>query len=156
MQGKKIVIAIALFSVIAATAITLMMTKSERFDTTKQTQNKVIDPKNIVKITVAVEGMTCTACEPTIHMMVKKLSGIASVKASYVDKNTVVEFDKTQTTASDIIQAIKETGYKVTAYEDTSGKHELSTQRLTPKKQDNAMKCGAGKCGSSMKCGSSN
>ncbi len=153
MQGKKFVLILVAFMVIATVVITLLMTQSERFDDQGQKKAQTINPANIVKITVAVEGMTCTACEPTIHMMVNKVPGIVSVKASYGASNTVVEYDQTQTNTAEIIKAIADTGYKPISYEDATGKHLVAQTHETPQKQDKAMKCGAGKCGAAMKCG---
>lgn len=57
--------------------------------------------------------MGCASCEPEVETTVGKLSGVRSVKASCVKKNTVVLFDSTQTSAIAIRQAINSTGYTV-------------------------------------------
>jgi len=65
------------------------------------------------KITLAVEGMTCTSCEIHIENEVKKLSGVSSVKASYESKSATVEYDPKKVDESKIIAAINSTGYTV-------------------------------------------
>lgn len=65
------------------------------------------------KITLAVEGMTCTSCEQHIESEVKKLSGVSEVKASYENKSTTVEYDPQKVDETKIIAAINGTGYTV-------------------------------------------
>jgi mercuric ion transport protein len=65
------------------------------------------------KITLGVNGMTCASCEHHIESEVIKLSGISSVKASYENKSTVVEFNPQRVDEAKIIAAINETGYTV-------------------------------------------
>lgn len=65
------------------------------------------------KITLAVEGMTCTSCEHHIESEVKKLPGVSGVKASYENKSTTVEYDPQKVDETKIIAAINSTGYTV-------------------------------------------
>ena len=59
-----------------------------------------------------VDGMTCESCEHHITSEVNKLVGIQSVKASYANNNTIVEFDPKQVNINQIQQAIGHTGYQ--------------------------------------------
>ena len=72
-----------------------------------------VSQSNIEKHTFDVEGMTCAGCEAHVESEVNKLDGIISVKASYENANTIVEFDKTKTDLPTIRKAIESTGYKV-------------------------------------------
>jgi len=72
-----------------------------------------VSQSNIEKQTFEVEGMTCAGCEAHVESEVNKLDGIISVKASYENANTIVEFDKTKTDLPVIRKAIESTGYKV-------------------------------------------
>ncbi|WP_052184288.1 mercuric transport protein MerTP [Psychroserpens sp. Hel_I_66] len=72
-----------------------------------------VSQSNIEKHTFDVEGMTCAGCEAHVESEVNKLDGIISVKASYENANTIVEFDKTKTDLPAIRKAIEKTGYKV-------------------------------------------
>lgn len=76
---------------------------------------------NIIKYTFEVEGMTCAGCEAHVESEVNNLDGILSVKASYANTNTVVEYDKTKVDLTAIRKAINTTGYKVI---DTENKKE--------------------------------
>jgi len=73
-----------------------------------------VSQSNVEKHTFDVEGMTCAGCEAHVESEVNKLDGIISVKASYENANTVVEFDKTKIDESEIEKAINSTGYNVT------------------------------------------
>jgi len=72
-----------------------------------------VSQSNIEKHTFEVAGMTCAGCEALVESEVNKLDGIISVKASYENANTIVEFDKTKTDLPAIRKAIENTGYKV-------------------------------------------
>jgi copper ion binding protein len=62
-------------------------------------------------VEIQIEGMTCNACQNHVDFAVNELSGIVSVKTSYENQNTVIEFDKTQTSVDQINKAINSTGY---------------------------------------------
>lgn len=65
----------------------------------------------------AVEGMTCTGCEQTVELNVKKIEGIGSVEASHTEKIAVVTFNPAKADTADIKEAIIASGYKVTGLE---------------------------------------
>lgn len=73
----------------------------------------VDDQEKNKKVTLSVSGMTCASCEHHIESEVVKLSGVSSVKASYANKSTVVEYDPQKVDEAKIIAAINGTGYKV-------------------------------------------
>lgn len=63
-------------------------------------------------VTVAINGMTCTGCENTIHDAVTKIAGVTDIKASHLDSTAVVSFDSTKTSVAAIGDAINEAGYE--------------------------------------------
>lgn len=77
-----------------------------------QNENNVVLQEKNKKIILAVEGMTCTSCEHHIESEVSKVSGVSSVKASYQNKSTTVEFDPLKVDEAKIIATINGTGYK--------------------------------------------
>lgn len=108
---------------------------------TAESEEKVVkvEAKNLSKIVLNVEGMTCEGCESAIQTNLSKLDGVTSVKASHVAKTTEIEFDTTKIDTAKLETAIVETGYKiVTAKEAKLPSKEVSSSE---------MKCGAGKCG---------
>jgi len=73
----------------------------------------VVDKNNIQKIDFKIDGMTCDACQNHVDHVVNELPGIIDVKTSYLEGNSRVEFDATQTNIPEIEKAINSTGYKV-------------------------------------------
>lgn len=73
----------------------------------------ISDPDNVHSVAFSIDGMTCTGCEHHIENAVSKLEGIVTVKASYQDANTMVEFDQSRTTLESVVEAINSTGYEV-------------------------------------------
>ncbi len=63
-------------------------------------------------VVIEVEGMTCAGCEPHINETLKILNGVASVEASYENKNVKVVYKPRQITLEQIKKAIDEIGYK--------------------------------------------
>lgn len=103
----------------------------------------VIDQANVLQKVIAVEGMTCESCEATIERAGEKIEGVVSIEASASDKRAIVEYDATQTSLEQIMQAITATGYKTLGAEDFSEERESNAS---------ASRCGTGKCGTG-KCG---
>lgn len=94
---------------------------------------------------VDIEGMTCQECEITIKEAGEKIRGISKITASSTDQQAIVEYDSAQTDIETIMKAIRETGYR-----PKSSKNVPSDYAFQTPKAPAAMKCGAGKCGSSM------
>jgi len=126
-----------------------------------------VEKRNLQTIEIAIEGMTCKACEATIEKVVLETGAVGSVKASSQNKNALIHFDNTKTNIDEIAKAIATTGYKPVAYiQDgkrisivgvTVSKHEEVQKEVLPTKATSKCgggKCGEGKCGSG-KCGSS-
>jgi copper ion binding protein len=65
----------------------------------------------MLKKTFCVSDMHCSNCAMKIEGLEDDLPGVKSVSASYQKGKVVVEFDETQLTTEDIIQAIKKQGY---------------------------------------------
>ncbi|WP_192820134.1 mercuric transport protein MerTP [Rufibacter sp. LB8] len=70
---------------------------------------------SVQAVELKITGMTCSACEGHVNGEVNKLKGIQKVETSYANGNTTVWFDKTITDVKQIENAVKATGYKVTA-----------------------------------------
>jgi mercuric ion transport protein len=74
----------------------------------------VVDKSDIKTTEFKISGMTCASCVEHVNHEVNKLSGIVDTKASYENGNAIIEFDRTETNATEIEKAINSTGYKVT------------------------------------------
>lgn len=57
------------------------------------------------------DGMHCASCSMLIEMTVGDLPGVSTVKSDYVSGATHVEYDPSQVTEEDIVNAIVEAGY---------------------------------------------
>ncbi|MFT7345061.1 MAG: mercuric ion transport protein [Lentimonas sp.] len=61
--------------------------------------------------------MTCDACQQHVDHEINELDGIVSVKTSYSNANSVIQYDKTKTNKTEINNAINSTGYKAEDHE---------------------------------------
>ena len=61
--------------------------------------------------------MTCEGCEEHINNELSKLGGVCAYKTSYVNRNSLVSFDKSKVDLKTIEAAINKTGYKVKSYD---------------------------------------
>jgi mercuric ion transport protein len=77
-------------------------------------QRIAVEKSNIETTEFKISGMTCASCEGHVNYEVNKLNGIVSAKASYENKNAIIQFDRTKTSETEIEKAILSTGYKVT------------------------------------------
>ena len=71
-----------------------------------------ITQEYLTKVSIPVEGMTCSSCNTAVEMAVKRLDGVQRVKADFSKKNAVVEFDPKTVELKDITGAIDKLGYK--------------------------------------------
>jgi mercuric ion transport protein len=72
-----------------------------------------VSASNINKVEYRIKGMTCTGCEVHIESEVHKLDGIIEVKATHEKGNTIVSYDNTKVTNTEIEAAVRKTGYKI-------------------------------------------
>lgn len=65
----------------------------------------------IEKITLKVDGMTCTLCTIIIENAIKKLDGVINIQASYASERVNIEYDNKKTSILNIKDKLKESGY---------------------------------------------
>ena len=82
---------------------------------TEQTTIAAFQEKPAQKLVLNIQGMTCSGCEAHVEHAAKEVDGIQKAKASYAEGKAEIEFDPAQTTPEKIIEAVKTTGYKITA-----------------------------------------
>lgn len=151
MSGKKIIlIAIAFFSLMAAFSAVIIISASGD-NANNRPMVKTMNNTKLQQVTVNVKGMTCEDCEKTITILTGKKAGVHSVKASFKTQSAVVEYDETQISVKKIMDSVAATGYTVLGYTDETGKHTLDAKKSEKQENLHEMKCGSGKCGSSMK-----
>ena len=65
------------------------------------------------KVTLNVEGMSCSHCEHAVITAVESLNGVASVEVSLAEKTVTIEYDAGKVTTDDFKAAIENQGYDV-------------------------------------------
>ncbi len=65
------------------------------------------------EITLQVSGMTCAGCGKSINRAVSEMVGVSYVSADWEKGQVMVAFDETQTSLSDIKEAIEDAGFDV-------------------------------------------
>lgn len=83
----------------------------------KPDMNQVVtvSSKNIQEVKLNVNGMSCGSCEMSIENEVNKLPGIITVAANKESESTMVKFDNTKTSISEIENTINKLGYAITS-----------------------------------------
>ncbi len=66
------------------------------------------------KVTLYVEGMSCSHCEHTVKTAVETLSGVAKVDVSLADKTVTIVYDADMVSKDNFKAAIEDRGYDVT------------------------------------------
>ena len=59
-----------------------------------------------------IQGMHCVGCAMTVDGAVEDLPGVKSANTNYARQTADVEFDEKKVTATQIIAAIEQAGYK--------------------------------------------
>jgi mercuric ion transport protein len=66
----------------------------------------------LAHVTLAVEGMDCTACATAIENRLSGLAGVRKASVSYEQKKAEVDFDESVVTVAALEKAIADSGYK--------------------------------------------
>jgi copper chaperone CopZ len=74
----------------------------------------VVDKSSVQQVELKIKGMTCEACTETINLALSKVPGILEYKTDYKTGSSTVKFDNSKTGEQGIVNAVNETGYKVT------------------------------------------
>ena len=99
MKNKTIFVSLALAAILALSACA----KDAEQDQSPATPTAVVE--------LNVQGMTCTGCEASIKMAVKKLDGVKKVEASFAEGSATVTVNPEKAQAQKIIEAINKIGY---------------------------------------------
>jgi copper chaperone len=99
MKTKSIVVATAVFLMIAFTSIGALATTK--------------------KSTIRVDGMKCSKCTGSVEKALKATEGVEKVEISLEQKQVVVEYDDAKVTEAKLREVINGTGFK--AVEEKSG-----------------------------------
>lgn len=84
------------------------------FPKTPAKQVIIVDKSSIQQVKLNIKGMTCEACTETINLALSKLPGVLEYKTEFKNGSSTVKFDNSKTGEQSIVNAVNETGYKVT------------------------------------------
>jgi len=72
------------------------------------------------KLIIGLPGIFCPACEESIETTLRKTDGIISVDADFNSRRAVVVYDPTKITKEQIIEIIKQLGYRITGISEVA------------------------------------
>lgn len=58
-----------------------------------------------------IDGMTCASCSQTIEKVINKLEGVQSASVNLATEKMVVDFNPSELSSNDIMEAVKNSGY---------------------------------------------
>ena len=73
----------------------------------------IADTKDIQKVELSIQGMTCVGCESNVNHVVSDIDGVIDTKSNYKTGKAVIKYDSTKTSVKNITEKIDESGYKV-------------------------------------------
>lgn len=74
----------------------------------------MVDKSSIQQVKLTIKGMTCEACIETINLALSKVPGVLEYNTDFKNGSSTVKFDNSKIAEQTIINAVNETGYKVT------------------------------------------
>lgn len=69
------------------------------------------------KVTLEVSGMSCEHCKKTVTEALEGMEGVKKAKVNLKSEKAKVTYDIDETSISELIEAVKEAGYKAKASE---------------------------------------
>ncbi len=69
--------------------------------------------KNLKKISLPVQGMTCASCVARVEKAISKVEGVAKVSVNFATEKASIEFDDSETDISKIKELVEDAGYKI-------------------------------------------
>jgi len=110
MLEKKIAIGLSL-----ALALFVLSSCQQASSDIPQAKEQQVVAANVQKVSLDVQGMTCSGCEHIVESALKKIDGVASVKANYEAGTTEVRFDAKKAHADQFVKTIGDIGFSAKA-----------------------------------------
>lgn len=111
MQSKSF---LSIVTVFAGLMLAFPYYSNAFYSQTENTTAVISQQKPVQILVLDIQGMTCSGCEAHVEHAANEVKGIQTAKASYAEGKAEIEFDPTQTSPKEIIEAVKMTGYKIT------------------------------------------
>lgn len=86
---------------------------SDVFISDNSPQVVYVDDSQVERVTITIEGMTCTGCEAYVKHAAQRVDGVLESNVFYQNRNATIAFDKSKTNRETIVEAINATGFKV-------------------------------------------
>ena len=87
------------------------------------------DRKPRERTTLALQGMTCSACATRIERKLNKLDGVDAA-VNFATETAAVSFDSTQVALADLVRAVEAAGYGAAPAADASAEDATRAQTL--------------------------
>ncbi|MFQ5652867.1 MAG: cation transporter [bacterium] len=91
---------------------TVLFSSCGRDDTATHAADAQKMAANVQKVTLEVHGMTCAGCEFNVESAVKKIDGVARVKADYANGSADIEYDPEKASVEQLVEAVNGVGFK--------------------------------------------
>ncbi|ODA40919.1 cation transporter [Desulfosporosinus sp. BG] len=65
-----------------------------------------MEDKNLVQISLPVQGMTCAACGAKVERSLRSISGVNEVNVNLLSSKVVLSYDKDKTSAPQIVKTM--------------------------------------------------
>ena len=81
------------------------------------------------KITLSIDGMTCSACSNGLEKYLNKQDGVKQASVNLIMNNATIEYDDNKLSIDDLDRFVKEAGFK------SLGKYKLNFEEKQNKKR---------------------
>ncbi|MBI1780602.1 MAG: mercuric transport protein MerTP [Sphingobacteriales bacterium] len=108
---------LAIVTVFAILMITFPLYAKMFFPKPKLQSALVAAVYNRQQVKFTIQGMSCESCEAEVNNEIAKVNGVLTYQTSYVNRSSLVTFDKSKVDVKTIEAAISKTGYKVKSYD---------------------------------------
>ena len=65
------------------------------------------------EVKLNIEGMHCTGCSTRLEKVLNNVDGVESAKVSLEEKKADIQYDETQISEKELIEAVEDAGFKV-------------------------------------------
>ncbi len=74
----------------------------------------IVEKNNIQQVELKISGMTCQSCSDHVNHALDGVPGVLNHTTSYEQGTSIVKFDASKATKEKLVEAVNDTGYKVT------------------------------------------
>ena len=64
------------------------------------------------EVKLNIEGMHCTGCSTRLEKVLNNVDGVEDAKVSLEEKKAEIKYDETQVSEKELIEAVKDAGFK--------------------------------------------